>query len=71
MTRVKAPSQRCGDYTVPVRGRKCQLREIPIEINYSNMTVDLGHHSSKIKIGCQILNNARNFTMLGSTYLYL
>ncbi len=33
------------------RGRKCQLGKITIEINSnSNMTVDLGCHSPKMKI---------------------
>ncbi len=54
----------------PGRGRKCQLGKIPIEIN-SNMTVDLGHHGLKMKIGCQIFNNVPNVTMLASECLYL
>ncbi len=52
----------CGDYINPGRGRKCQLGKIPIEIN-SNMTVDLGCQSPKMKIDCQILNNDPNFTI--------
>ncbi len=60
----------CGNYIIPGIGRKCQLGKIPIEIN-SNITVDLGCHSPNMEIGYQICNNASNFTMLGSKYLYL
>ncbi len=38
---------------------------------HCNMTVDLGHNSPKMKIGCQILDNGQNFTMLDSKCLYL
>ncbi len=55
----------CGDYIFPGRGRKDQLGKIPIEIN-SNMTADLDRHSPKMKIGCQILNNAPICTMIAS-----
>ncbi len=57
----------------PGRGGKSQLWKIPIEINSWIWQLALlgRYHNRKMKICCQIPNNAPNFIMLCSKCLYL